>query len=99
MSGGLCLQLVAGKLLTGPLLADLITKMVTALNSRDIPTVGSIMEFFNKEVHLRLASQAVNVALVVESLGPPSKPPEGRLSLASHFCCNCAFAAELCTPT
>ena len=42
-------QMVGGKLLTGPLLADLITKMVTALNSRDIPTVGSIMEFFNKE--------------------------------------------------
>lgn len=43
--------MVGGKLLTGPLLADLITKMVTALNSRDIPTVGSIMEFFNKEAN------------------------------------------------
>ena len=42
-------QMVGGKLLTGPLLADLITKMVMALNSRDIPTVGSILEFFNKE--------------------------------------------------
>lgn len=43
--------MVGGKVLTGPLLADLITKMVTALNSRDIPTVGSIMEFFNKEAN------------------------------------------------
>ena len=93
---GLCLQMVAGKLLTGPLLADLITKMVTALDSRDIPTVGSIMEFFNKEVRLRSALLAVIVAPVVAPPGPPSKPPEPRPSLASHFYFIYAGPAQLC---
>ena len=46
--------MVGGELLTGPTLAALITKMVQALNARDIPSVGSILEFFNKEVHVHL---------------------------------------------
>ena len=36
--------------MTGAGLASLIERMVTALNSRDIPSAGSMLEFFNKEV-------------------------------------------------
>ena len=35
--------------MTGPALAGLVERMVTALNSRDIPSAGSMLEFFNKE--------------------------------------------------
>jgi len=44
------LQAVRGKTMTGTELAMLIERMVTALNSRDIPSAGSMLEFFNKEV-------------------------------------------------
>jgi hypothetical protein len=36
--------------MTGAGLASLIERMVTALNSREIPSAGSMLEFFNKEV-------------------------------------------------
>ena len=38
------------QVMTGPLLADLIEKMVDALNSREIPTAGSILEHFNSDL-------------------------------------------------
>lgn len=44
---------VNGKVMTGPGLADLVSQMVTALNARDIPTAGSILEHFNKELVYR----------------------------------------------
>lgn len=44
---------VNGKVMTGPGLAELVSQMVTALNSRDIPTAGSILEHFNKELVYR----------------------------------------------
>ena len=44
---------VNGKVMTGPGLAELISQMVTALNARDIPTAGSILEHFNKELVYR----------------------------------------------
>lgn len=37
-------------MMTGAALATLIERMVTALNSREIPSAGSMLEFFNKEV-------------------------------------------------
>jgi hypothetical protein len=43
-------KLVNGAELSGPQLADLIERMVAALNSRDIPTAGSILEHFNKDL-------------------------------------------------
>lgn len=46
------LQAVRGKVMTGVELASLIGRMVTALNSREIPSAGSMLEFFNKEVML-----------------------------------------------
>ena len=36
--------------MTGPVLAELIETMVGALNARDIPTAGSILEHFNREL-------------------------------------------------
>jgi hypothetical protein len=45
-------QAVRGELMTGAGLASLIERMVTALNSREIPSAGSMLEFFNKEVIL-----------------------------------------------
>lgn len=36
--------------MTGPGLALLIERMVSALNARDIPSAGSMLEYFNKEV-------------------------------------------------
>lgn len=47
---------VNGKVMTGPGLAELVSQMVTALNARDIPTAGSILEHFNKELVYRYAS-------------------------------------------
>ena len=46
----ICTQAVRGELMTGAGLASLIERMVTALNSREIPSAGSMLEFFNKEV-------------------------------------------------
>ena len=43
-------KVVNGHEITGPELADLIERMVAALNSRDIPTAGSILEHFNKDL-------------------------------------------------
>ena len=43
-------KLVSGAEITGPELASLIERMVAALNSRDIPTAGSILEHFNKDL-------------------------------------------------
>ncbi len=42
-------QLVV-QVMTGPVLAELIETMVGALNARDIPTAGSILEHFNREL-------------------------------------------------
>lgn len=47
---------VNGKVMTGPGLAELVSQMVTALNARDIPTAGSILEHFNKELVYRCTS-------------------------------------------
>ena len=38
------------QVMTGPVLAELIETMVGALNARDIPTAGSILEHFNREL-------------------------------------------------
>jgi hypothetical protein len=38
------------QVLTGPALADLVSEMVGALNARDIPTAGSILEHFNRDL-------------------------------------------------
>lgn len=43
-------KIVQGKPLDGPRLADLISQVVTALNARDIPTAGSLIAYFNKEL-------------------------------------------------
>ncbi|KAL4532226.1 hypothetical protein Ndes2437B_g02641 [Nannochloris sp. 'desiccata'] len=45
-------KVVKGQALDGPGLADLISQVVTALNDRDIPTAGSLVEYFNKELKL-----------------------------------------------
>ncbi len=36
--------------MTGPVLAKLVESMVGALNARDIPTAGSILEHFNRDL-------------------------------------------------
>ena len=43
-------KVVKGKVLDGPALADLIEQVVTALNDREIPTAGSLVEYFNREL-------------------------------------------------
>lgn len=43
-------KVVQGKPLDGPGLADLIQQVVAGLNDRDIPTAGSLVEYFNKEL-------------------------------------------------
>jgi hypothetical protein len=63
-------KVVKGKALDGPGLADLISQVVTALNDRDIPTAGSLVEYFNKELVEACRAQFVNsleeVAIPVE---------------------------------
>mmetsp|Transcript_7092 Transcript_7092/g.20767 ORF Transcript_7092/g.20767 Transcript_7092/m.20767 type:complete len:616 (-) Transcript_7092:489-2336(-) len=41
---------IRGMPMTGPGLALLIERMVSALNARDIPSAGSMLEYFNKEL-------------------------------------------------
>lgn len=48
-------KLVNGAQLNGTALASLIERMVAALNSRDIPTAGSILEHFNKDLIQKLS--------------------------------------------
>lgn len=38
------------QVVTGPALAELVETMVGALNARDIPTAGSILEHFNSDL-------------------------------------------------
>lgn len=64
---------VRGELMTGAGLAMLIERMVTALNSRDIPSAGSMLEFFNKELLFscrdQYAEQLARLALPVDEAG------------------------------
>ncbi|DBA92145.1 TPA: hypothetical protein ACH3X1_015866 [Trebouxia sp. C0004] len=59
---------VNGKVMTGPALAELVSQMVTALNARDIPTAGSILEHFNKELVYRVRDSYI---AQLESLALP----------------------------
>ena len=43
-------KVVRGQPLDGPGLAELISQVVTALNAREIPTAGSLIAYFNKEL-------------------------------------------------
>ena len=43
-------QNIRGTPMTGPGLALLIERMVDALNARDLPSAGSMLEYFNREV-------------------------------------------------
>lgn len=43
-------KLVNGEVVTGPELAQLLVRMVDALNDKDLPSAGGIIESFNKEV-------------------------------------------------
>ena len=44
-------------MLTGPALAELVETMVGALNARDIPTAGSILEHFNRDLVYKVQRQ------------------------------------------
>ena len=46
-------KVVRGAPLDGPALADLVASLVDALNSRDIPSAGSILEAFNRDAARR----------------------------------------------
>ena len=59
---------VNGKVMTGPALAELVSQMVTALNARDIPTAGSILEHFNKELVYRCSHNAILVRQSCQTL-------------------------------
>ncbi len=45
--------------MTGPGLALLIERMVEALNARDLPSAGSMLEYFNREVRLNILATAL----------------------------------------
>ncbi|GMH33914.1 hypothetical protein BSKO_01748 [Bryopsis sp. KO-2023] len=63
-------KIVMGRVMTGPDLADLVQKVVQALNTREIPSVGSILDSFNME----LAYSALEkYDRVVESLRLPTE--------------------------
>jgi 6-phosphogluconate dehydrogenase len=50
-------KVIAGEVLNGAGLAFLVEQMVDALNARDIPTAGSILEHFNKDLVYRVRIQ------------------------------------------
>jgi len=43
-------KVVRGAVMDGPALADFITEVVTALNEKEIPTAGSLVRYFNREL-------------------------------------------------
>lgn len=63
-------KIVKGTALNGPALADLITEVVTALNAREIPTAGSLLEYFNKELVTACRDQFIKS---LESVALPSE--------------------------
>ena len=68
------MQVVSGKEVSGAELANLVVRMVEALNSREIPTAGSILEHFNRELVTRVRDayaatlDAVVLPVAVEKL-------------------------------
>lgn len=64
-------KVIAGEVLDGPGLVRLIQEMVEALNARDIPTAGSILEHFNKDLVLRVRpfSMSPSVPPIFPSVG------------------------------
>ena len=70
------------QVMTGPVLAELIETMVGALNARDIPTAGSILEHFNREL-VQKASPGNECSLVhayLHSVHAPSYIMMPRMS-------------------
>lgn len=50
------------QVMTGPGLAALVEKMVGALNSREIPTAGSILEHFNRDLVQKVTPVPIGLA-------------------------------------
>jgi hypothetical protein len=80
-------KVVKGKALDGPGLADLISQVVTALNDRDIPTAGSLVEYFNKELVESCRAQFVKS---LEKLAIPVE--EANLEAAAETARKAAWA-------
>lgn len=53
-------KVVAGRVVTGPQLADLVVRVVEALNARDMPTGSALVEYFNKEVRVHMCVHAMH---------------------------------------
>uniref|UniRef100_A0A1D1ZYE9 GB1/RHD3-type G domain-containing protein n=1 Tax=Auxenochlorella protothecoides TaxID=3075 RepID=A0A1D1ZYE9_AUXPR len=85
-------KLVRGRALDGAALARLIRDVVAALNSREIPTAGSLVEYFNREL-----VQACK-GLFVDSLGklalPASDEALGAAVAAARAAALRKFGAE-----
>lgn len=71
-------KVVAGKALDGRGLADLIEQVVGALNARDIPTAGSLVDYFNKEL------VELCVATYIDRLEAQKLPVSGAQLQAQH---------------
>ena len=88
---GRALQVVNGAALNGTGLARLIEQMVTALNARDIPTAGSILEHFNKELMYKVCHATLSVLLLMldqvapSQSGPAVRPLPKRLGIWNCF--------------
>ncbi|KAK9810969.1 hypothetical protein WJX73_001870 [Symbiochloris irregularis] len=71
-------KVVSGQEVTGTELADLLVKMVGALNSQDIPSAGSILEHFNREL---VAKVRETYAAALEAV--PLPVPQETLDVAA----------------
>ncbi|CAL5219282.1 g1085 [Coccomyxa viridis] len=78
---------VNGQVMTGPVLAELIETMVGALNARDIPTAGSILEHFNRELVQKVKEEYIEA---LEALTLPVE--EDRLEATHERALSAALA-------
>lgn len=92
------MQVISGEQVGGRELADLLSRMVAALNSREIPTAGSILEHFNRELVARVREQ---YATTLEAIDLPI--PQEKLDVAATLAHTEAFRRHAglpwqCTP-
>jgi Guanylate-binding protein, N-terminal domain len=82
-------KVVKGQALDGSALADLISQVVTALNDRDIPTAGSLVEYFNRELVESCRAQFVKslekIAIPVEETTLQSAAEIARKAASAKF--------------
>ena len=91
-----------GQAVEGAALADLLVRMIAALNARDIPTAGSILEHFNQELAGRVregyAAALAELKLPVEEDVLASAADAAKAQALDKCAAACGCAPAACAP-